>query len=171
MERTIVLDGFLIIIRITVDTSVTAGVVGSDVAVQQTGAGTSCGCAAGIVTKFLTDGTLQDFAGKTSGTIDAEGCEFNAFCAGFYRYSILAADFTEGFSKSEAVRLFHVFAGREVPSGFFIEVEKADDADVGVSGKFCGHFFKRSDMMLERICFCQKNRVIPPADPAESDMV
>ena len=152
---------------ITVKAPIPAGIVAPDIATLDTATGMTLAAVLFCPQQTVTGNALNEFSVNTTAVHDAVARKVDIVAAGQERDALLACDIGKPSSK-----LPHRCCIRQdianIPhpaSDFTIIVKKADDAAIGVSGKFTCQTAECCFMPFRSKTIRQHNRVVPPHHP------
>lgn len=158
----------LAVVGVAVAAQVATGVVCADVGGHKAGA-----LFAGVFTRRQVQATMQrgfkNLLGHAAAAICAIRGQFVSLGTGTYRKAVLPPNLHKSLAQREPVGTGDTLHLRKIAPHFLVQINKADNAGVGVPGQHCCHAGELLNVAFNRIGVGKKNRVIPPADAVRAD--
>ena len=95
--------------------------------------------------------------------------QFVSLGTGTYRKAVLPPNLHKSLAQREPVGTGDTLHLRKIAPHFLVQINKADNAGVGVAGQNRCHAGELLNVAFNRIGVGKKNRVIPPADAVRAD--
>ena len=132
-------DGFRICVRIAVTAEVSAGIIRADVIRKKTGA-FSAGSFFLWKLQFFMDGLLKDPCSHAAAAVCAIGGQFRSFRAGPKNHTVRICHADHLPAQGQPFFLRNGPALRKIPEHFSVQIQKADDAGMGIALQLSGNF-------------------------------
>ena len=112
---------------------------------------------------------FKNLLGHAAAAIRAIRGQFVSLGTGTYRKAVLPPNLHKSLAQREPVGTGDTLHLRKIAPHFLVQINKADNAGVGVPGQHCCHAGELLNVAFNRIGVGKKNRVIPPADAVRAD--